>query len=149
MGSDSDRSRSRYCYAKLVPPENNVHEMFHTYFWTPEGKSIPLAAVLGFRNFQAVPFVEVEDVFVSKAVRSMQLKLRECIVYPPAEQPSMRFSVCFPDRVCSRSSTEPADETTPKAKRPRLDERTTEAVEDEEAPTNENEDEEDAPTEEM
>lgn len=101
---EGERSRSRYCYAKLVAPDQNVHEMFHTYFWTPDGRSLPLNQVLGYRNFQVVPFVEVEDVFVSKAVRSMQLKLRECIVYPPNEQPNMRFSVCFPDRVCSRNA---------------------------------------------
>lgn len=101
-----------------MPSDQSVHEMFqlvfdlliygikhcnYTYFWSPNGQRIPLQTVIGFKNFQAVPFVEVEDVFVSKAVRSMQLKLRECIVYPPSEQPQMRFSVCFPDQVCSRA----------------------------------------------
>ena len=100
----SDDKRGRYCYTKLVTADSNAPEKFHTYFWTPDGNRIPNDVVEGYRNFQIVPFVEVEDVFVSKAVRSMQLKLRECIVYPPAVQASTRFSVCFPDRVCSSSS---------------------------------------------
>ena len=75
--------------------------MFHSYFWTPTGQPLSLETVQNFRNFQAEPFVEVEDVFVSKAVRALQVKLRECIVYPPMERPSTRSSVCFPERVCS------------------------------------------------
>jgi hypothetical protein len=70
--------------------------MFQTFFWTPDGERIPFEVVQRFQNFQVVPFVEVEDVFVNKAMRSVQLKLRECIVYPPPERPSVRQSVCFP-----------------------------------------------------
>lgn len=81
----SCEAHGRYCYVKLVLPDSNAHEMFHTYFWTPDGTRIPVDVVEGYRNFQAVPFVEVEDVFVSKAVRSLQLKLRECIVCPLPE----------------------------------------------------------------
>ena len=62
-------------------------------------------------NFQVQPFVEVEDVFVSKAVRSLQLKLRECLVIPPVERMQHRFSVCFPDRVCSSRTVEEDGET--------------------------------------
>ena len=47
------------------------------------------------------PYVEVEDIFVSKAVRSLQLKLRECLVIPPVERMQQRYSVCFPDRMCT------------------------------------------------
>ena len=90
-------------------------------------------------HFQVVPFVEVEDVFVSKALHagayyeiriwccSMQLKLREwslryvsrvylsvCrgIVFPPAERLMVRSSVCFPDRVCSTKNPQEDEETT-------------------------------------
>jgi hypothetical protein len=94
---------TRYCYTKIVPPDATINEMFHTFFWTEDGKHIPLDVMLGYRNFHAIPLVEVEDVFVSKAVRSIQLKLRECIVFPPAERINTRFSVCFPDKVCSAS----------------------------------------------
>lgn len=96
-----ERMRSRYCYVKLVAPEPHIPEVFHSYFWTPDGKSIPLKTIIEWRNFTATPYVEVEDVFVNKAMRSVQLKLRECVIIPPTERPSMRFSVCFPDRVCS------------------------------------------------
>ena len=93
---------ARYCNAKIVPPtEKRVNDLFHTYFWTPNGQSIPLDVVTGYRNFRIKPFVEVEDVFVSKAVRSIQLKLRECIVIPPLDRAPTRFSVCFPDRLCT------------------------------------------------
>ena len=50
------------------------------------------------------PYVEVEDIFVSKAVRSLQLKLRECLVGPPVERLQHRYSVCFPDRICSAAA---------------------------------------------
>ena len=104
--SRQSRGSTRYCNAKIVPQtETKINQIFHTYFWTQDGKSIPLDAVIGFRNFRVVPFVEVEDVFVSKAVRSIQLKLRECIVIPAAERPSTRYSVCFPDRVCTVEAT--------------------------------------------
>ena len=93
---------SRYCYVKLVPPDPAVNEIYHTYFWTLDGRRIPFEAVVAFRNFHVQPFVEMEDIFVSKAVRSLQLKLRECIVIPPAERMQSRFSVCFPERVCKR-----------------------------------------------
>lgn len=104
--SRQSRGSTRYCYAKIVPQtETKINQIFHTYFWTQDGKSLPLDVVLGFRNFRVVPFVEVEDVFVSKAVRSIQLKLRECVVIPAAERPSTRYSVCFPDRVCTVEAT--------------------------------------------
>ena len=98
---------SRYCYVKLVPPNPDINDVYHTYFWTEDGKRIPFETVLAFRNFRVQPFVEVEDIFVSKAVRSLQLKLRECIVVPPAERLS-RFSVCFPERVCRKEEEEEA-----------------------------------------
>jgi hypothetical protein len=97
---------SRYCYVKLVSPDPHVNEVYHTYFWTEDGKRIPFETVVGFRNFRVEPFVEIEDVFVSKAVRAPQLKLRECIVVPPTERIQSRFSVCFPDRVCRKEEEE-------------------------------------------
>lgn len=105
--SGEDRpSPARYCYVKLVAPDPAVSEKYHTFFWTVDGRALKFDTVLGFRNFQAQPFVEVEDIFVSKAVRSIQLKLRECLVVPPAERMQQRYSVCFPDRVCSNAETE-------------------------------------------
>ena len=101
-GGGEDRIRSRYCYVKIVSPEEHIPEVFHTYFWTPDGRSLPLKTVLGWRNFHAIPCVEVEDVFVNKAMRSVQLKLRECIITPPIDRPTVRFSVCFPDQVCQK-----------------------------------------------
>jgi hypothetical protein len=101
-GGGEDRVPSRYCYVKLVAPDPNVNEVYHTYFWTRDGKRIPFETVLAYRNFHVEPFVEIEDVFVSKAVRSLQMKLRECIVYPPAERMQQRFSVCFPERLCTK-----------------------------------------------
>ena len=47
-----------------------------------------------------MPFIEIEDVFINKMMRSLQLKVRECIVYPPPERLSVRTSVCFPGRLC-------------------------------------------------
>lgn len=102
----SDDKHCRYCYSKIVSPDSNAPEIFHTYFWTPRGERIPLEVVEGYRNFQVVPYVEIEEVFVSKAVRSLQLKLRECIVYPPIERAMVRSSVCFPDKMCSHKDAE-------------------------------------------
>ena len=108
-GQPDDRPPpARYCYVKLVAPDPAVNEKYHTYFWTLDGQPIKFDTVLGFRNFQVQPYVEVEDVFVSKVVRSLQLKLRECLVIPPAERIQHRFSVCFPDRVCTVPSEEDA-----------------------------------------
>jgi hypothetical protein len=56
-----------------------------------------------------VPYVELEDIFVNKAVRSLQLKLRECLVIPPAERPTQRFSVIFPNQVCTRDTVAAQD----------------------------------------
>lgn len=61
---------------------------------------------------QVIPVVEVEDIFVNKAMRSMQLKLRECIVYPPAERVMHRASVLFPGRMCSAAEEETAPAVT-------------------------------------
>jgi hypothetical protein len=115
---------SRYCYVKLVAPDPAISEKYHTYFWTKEGQPLKFNTVLGYRNFQVQPYVEVEDVFVSKAVRSLQLKLRECLVVPPAERIQQRYSVCFPDRVCSSAhegDAADADEVAPEPKRARLE----------------------------
>ena len=115
-GQPDDRPPpARYCYVKLVAPDPAVNEKYHTYFWTMDGQPIKFDTVLGFRNFQVHPYVEVEDVFVSKAVRSLQLKLRECLVVPPAERIQHRFSVCFPDRVCTVPLQEPLPEQLPAA----------------------------------
>ena len=104
---------ARYCYVKLVAPDPSVNEKYHTYFWTMDGQRLRFDAVTAFRNFQVQPYVEfrvpsaerilfkMEDIFVSKAVRSIQLKLRECLVIPPPERVQQRFSVCFPDRLCT------------------------------------------------
>ena len=127
FGSDERSTPARYCYVKLVAPDPNINEKYHTYFWTMDGRPLKFDQVLGFRNFQVQPFVEVEDIFVSKAVRSLQLKLRECLVIPPMERIQQRFSVCFPDRVCTAqqpeddSSPKPEEEETPLAKKPRTD----------------------------
>ena len=110
--SRQSRGATRYCNAKIVPQtEKRVNNIFHTYFWSPNGQSVPLDVVLGYRNFRIKPFVEVEEVFVSKAVRSIQLRLRECIVIPPLDRVSTRFSVCFPDRVCSTDAAADATAT--------------------------------------
>lgn len=95
-----ERMSSRYCYVKIVPNEPNIPEVFRTYFWTPDGKPIPHSTVMGWRNFQAIPVVEVEDVFVNKAMRSIQLKLRECIITPPQERMTRRPSLLFPTQLC-------------------------------------------------
>ena len=97
----ADGSMRRFCWPKIVMPTANIPEKYHTYFWTPNGERIPIETVQRYQNFKVVPFVEVEDVFVNKAMRSLQLKLRECIVYPPAERLSVRTSVCFPGRLCT------------------------------------------------
>jgi hypothetical protein len=97
------------------------------------GQPLNFNTVLGYRNFQVQPFVEVEDIFVSKAVRSLQLKLRECLVIPPVERMQHRYSVCFPDRICSAASAQEAgaDDTSllpveePQPKRARLETTTT------------------------
>ena len=65
---------------------------------------MPFDTVKQWQHFHIEPFVELEDIFINKAVRTLQLKLRECIVYPPAERLSTRRSVCFPERVCSSSA---------------------------------------------
>jgi hypothetical protein len=115
-GRGDDRPMpARYCYVKLVAPDPNINEKYHTYFWTREGQALDFNTVLGYRNFQVQPFVEVEDIFVSKAVRSLQLKLRECLVVPPVERMQHRYSVCFPDRICSTVTAE--DEPEPKKAR--------------------------------
>lgn len=97
-GTDGVSRRS--CFPKVVPPQSNSPAIFHTYFWAPNGQPLTLATVQGFQNFQVIPFVEIEDIFINKVMKTPQLKLRECIVFPPAERPNSRFSVCFPDRVC-------------------------------------------------
>lgn len=100
------RPRCRYCYVKMVPPSPNVNDMFLTYLWTPDGRPMGFDVVRRMQNFRVVPFVELEDVFVSKALRSLQMKLRECIVIPPPERPSHRLSAAFPHRVCTREAAE-------------------------------------------
>lgn len=108
-----DGSMRRFCWPKIVMPTPNIPEKYHTYFWTPNGERIPLETVQRYQNFKVVPFVEVEDVFVNKAMRSLQLKLRECIVYPPAERLSVRTSVCFPGRLCTSNQPAPPPVATP------------------------------------
>ena len=132
-GTDDRPLPARYCYVKLVSPDPAISEKYHTYFWTMAGQPLNFNTVLGYRNFQVQPFVEVEDIFVSKAVRSLQLKLRECLVIPPVERMQHRYSVCFPDRICSAASAQEAgaDDTSllpveePQPKRARLETTTT------------------------
>lgn len=116
-----ERMNSRYCYVKVVPNENHIPEVFRTYFWTPDGKSIPHSTVMGWRNFQAIPVVEVEDIFVNKAMRSIQLKLRECIITPPMERMTRRPSVLFPTQFCDSAvaSTEFEETEEPPTKQSR------------------------------
>lgn len=131
------RPRARYCYVKLVSPHGNAPEIFHSYFYTPAGKPIPFNTVVAWQNFHAEPFVEVEEVFVSKAVKCLQMKLRECIVTPPMERAQRRFSVAFPEVVC-KSTEEPSPdeeeevpvekEEEPPAKRVQLSDTTKEAL---------------------
>lgn len=121
--------RSRFCYVKLVTPDSPIPECFHTYFWLANGNPLALDAVQNMRNFQVVPYVEVSDVFVNKAVRSIQLYLRECIVIPPPERLNVRYSVCFPGKVCGKEPVHqdihhpelPDDQ--PVAKKPRVEEK--------------------------
>jgi hypothetical protein len=100
------RPHCRYCYVKMVPPSPSVNDMFLTYLWTPDGRPMGFETVRRMQNFKVVPFVELEDIFVSKALRSLQMKLRECIIIPPPERPSHRFSAAFPHRVCTRDAAE-------------------------------------------
>ena len=65
--------------------------VFHTFFWTPDGAPLPFERLQHFQHYQVEPFVELEDIFINKAVRTLQLKLRECIVYPPAERLDQAF----------------------------------------------------------
>lgn len=117
-----ERMRSRYCYVKIVPPEDHIPKVFHTFFWTPEGKPIPLQTVLNWKYYHATPLVEIEDIFVNKAVRSVQLKLRECIIKPPSERANVRFSMCFPDKVCEDVQPDATEEEEePPLKRQRAD----------------------------
>ncbi len=58
------------------------------------------------QNFRVVSFVEFEDIFCSKALRSLQMKLRKCIVYPPPGRPNHRFSAAYPQRMCTREPRE-------------------------------------------
>lgn len=95
----NDGQTRRYCYPKVVLPGPNVPESFHTWFWTPNGEPIPLTTLHKYQNFFIVPFVEVDEVFVNKGIRSIQLRMRECIVYPPTERSLTRTSVCFPGRI--------------------------------------------------
>lgn len=97
----SDGNSRRYCYTKVVLPSSNAPEVFQTYFLTPEGRRIPFDVVQKFQNYYVEPFVEIEDIFVNKAVRSIQLKLRECVVYPPAERVQSRPSLYMPNVICS------------------------------------------------
>lgn len=111
-----ERMNSRYCYVKVVPHEKHIPEVFYTYFWTPDGKPIPQSTVMKWRNYQAIPIVEVEDVFVNKAMRSIQLKLRECIITPPLERMTRRPSVLFPTQLCDSDAVveeDPSNETEP------------------------------------
>lgn len=103
----------RYCYPKVVLPSPTIPDMFHTYFWTPNGEPLQWKDIHDFQNFKMIPFVELEDIFVNKAVRSLQLKLRECIVFPPERRPTCRFSVCFPQRECSYASIQNANSLLP------------------------------------
>lgn len=100
--SEPPRPRGRYCYVKIVPPSPTVSELFLTYWWAPNGTPMSLDTVRRMQNFRVVPFVEMEDVYCNKALRSLQMKLRECIVIPPTERPTQRFSAAFPQRVCVR-----------------------------------------------
>lgn len=131
-----ERANSRYCYVKVVPNEGHIPEVFRTYFWTPDGKPIPHSTVLQWKNFQAIPVVEVEDIFVNKAMRSIQLKLRECIITPPLERMTRRPSVLFPAQLCCADATsefgdEPEDDG-PDAKRQKPSEAEAPAKEEEE-----------------
>jgi hypothetical protein len=118
----SGASGARYCNVKVVAPAANVPEMFQTFWWTPDGRPLTLERVRAWSNFRITPFVEIEDVFVNRAVRSIQLKLRECIVTPPAERVTVRTSLAFADRVCGGAAdADGADE--PPAKRARAPDR--------------------------
>jgi hypothetical protein len=104
IGYPERNARSRYCYSKIVPAGPTTNELFTTYWWAPNGQALSLERVRNLRNFFVVPFVEVEDVFASKAVKSLRMKLRECIVFLPAERPTHRFSVAFEDKVCGTTA---------------------------------------------
>lgn len=62
-GGEPPRPRGRYVYVKLVAPSPTVNEMFHTYWWAPNGTPLTLDAVRRMQNFRIVPFIEMEDVF--------------------------------------------------------------------------------------
>ena len=122
---------ARYCYVKLVAPvhagasaamacNGPQHQRKVSHLLLDHGRSttevrhrdgIPELSGAALRGNRPVLRAQnrtyaMEDVFVSKAVRSIQLKLRECLVIPPAERIQQRFSVCFPDRMCTLETPE-------------------------------------------
>lgn len=106
----------RYCNAKVVVAAvgKGKGAAPATKFLTPNGGTVPLERVREWRNFRVAPYVDVDEIFVSGGRRSLQLKLRECVVYPPsatAPPPvaTRRPSVAFPDRMCGAASAEDED----------------------------------------
>lgn len=96
-----------------------------TQWYTPQNERIPFSVVRTWRCFRAVPFVEVLGVMVkSDRSAALQLRLRDCIVYPPTEAgspqtthgiPSLpaisagRPSAAFPSQRCAAANTESDD----------------------------------------
>ena len=93
-----EEGRARYCYPKLVPPTTSTPTVYHTVFFKPDSSIISFDEVVAWnRGFTIEPCIEMEELFVSKTVKSLQLRVRECIVYPPETQGYTRYSVVFPD----------------------------------------------------
>lgn len=100
-----DGQKTRYCYPKLVAPDARTPSVFHTFFFSPNGAQIAFADVLAWeRPFHCEPFVEIEELFASKSVQSLQLRVRECVAYPPDTQASVRYSLSFPDVICDAAA---------------------------------------------
>lgn len=107
-GRDADGSAATVgapkIYGKIVSPDGapNIPEPLLTWFWTPDGTPLTLDQVRQFRSFDVEMYVELDTVFASKSVRSVQLKVREVVVWPPAVRPTQRYSVVFQNQVCQR-----------------------------------------------
>lgn len=107
----AEDQKTRYVYTKLVPPAGNVPVCYHTVFWSPEGKRVPFNQVLEAGGALTIePLVEIEELFASKSVRSLQLRTRECIVHLRENKVNTRQSLCFPEvAVEAEQETEEGD----------------------------------------
>jgi hypothetical protein len=105
---------ARYCSAKVVTAASGAPVAMQTKWFGPNGAPVPFATVRGWQNFRVVPYVETEEIYVGNGRCALQLKLRECTVFPPSETPRApppslpgatgRPSVAFPGQRCDRAT---------------------------------------------